>query len=212
MRGDQDGWLIKVRAVPEGTALRVVAPREPLDGPNTQALLSLLAPLLSAGGPCRLTLVLGNVAHVSGLALRVLARLHEQLRAGGGRLTLRAAPGPVYEEVEALGLTRTLDARGRGRGGHGAAAHALSAPSPAKRPARPDSGRDAGASGGFCTGQPVRLRADAQGLSAGCAGRVLRADRLPAAGGEAVLYFCEMDGPGGARLAAFYPDEIESFG
>jgi hypothetical protein len=63
----------------------------------------------------------------------------------------------------------------------------------------------------FCNGQPVRLRSDAQGFYAGCTGRVLRADRLPADGGESVLYFCEMDAPGGARLAAFYPDEIESY-
>jgi hypothetical protein len=164
-------------------------------------MLSLLAPLVSVAGPCRLTVVLGAVAHVSGLALGVLARLGEQLRVGGGRLTLRGASDAVYEEAEALRLTPALAVRRRGPAGPGATRPALPAP-PAKRPARPNGD-------GFCNGQPVRLRADAQGLRAGCPGRVLRADRLPAVGGGAALYFCEMDTPGGARLAAFYPEEIE---
>jgi anti-anti-sigma regulatory factor len=110
----EDGWLLKARGAPGGTLLRVVAPHVPLDGANTQALCSLLAPFLSACGPCRLTLVLGNVAGVSGLALRVLAQLHEQLRAAGGRLTLSDPPGAVYEEVQALRLTQALSVRRRG--------------------------------------------------------------------------------------------------
>jgi hypothetical protein len=56
--------LIQVRGAPGGRLLQVVAPRVPLAGANTQVLCSLLAPFLSAGGPCRLTVVLGNVAHV----------------------------------------------------------------------------------------------------------------------------------------------------
>jgi anti-anti-sigma regulatory factor len=93
-------------------------------------MLSLLAPLVSAGGPCRLTVALGKVGYVSGLALRVFAQLHEQLRAGGGRLTLRDPPGAVCQEVEALGLVRTSGVRRRGRASHSATPHALSAPSP----------------------------------------------------------------------------------
>jgi hypothetical protein len=89
----------------------------PLDGANTQVLCSLLAPFLSVGGPCRLTVVLGNVAHVSGLALHVFARLHEQLRAGGGRLTLSDLPDGGYEDVEVVRLTAALGVRRRWRGG-----------------------------------------------------------------------------------------------
>jgi anti-anti-sigma regulatory factor len=117
MRRREDGWLIKVRGGPGGVFLRVVAPRVPLDGANAQVLLSYLAPLVNAGGRCRLTVVLGNVIAVSGVALRELARLHEQLRAGGGCLTLSDAPESVHEEVEALRLTPALSIRRRGRGG-----------------------------------------------------------------------------------------------
>jgi anti-anti-sigma regulatory factor len=114
MRRYEDGWLIKMRVAPGGRLVRVVAPRVPLDGVNTQVLCSLLAPFLSVAGPCRLTIVLGNVAHVSGLALRVFARLHEQLRAGGGRLTLSNPPGAAYEEAQSMRLTQALNIRRRG--------------------------------------------------------------------------------------------------
>jgi anti-anti-sigma regulatory factor len=114
MRRHQDGWLLKARGAPGGTLLRVVAPRVPLDGANTQALCSLLAPFLSAAGPCRLTIVLGNVAGVSGLALRVLAHLHEQLRAAGGRLTLSDPPAAVSEGGQALHLPQALKVRRHG--------------------------------------------------------------------------------------------------
>jgi hypothetical protein len=64
-------------------------------------------------------------------------------------------------------------------------------------------------SGHFNVGQWVRLRVDVQGFRAGDTGRVLRADRVPPAAGETPLYFCEIDTPEGARLAALYPEEIE---
>jgi hypothetical protein len=55
----------------------------------------------------------------------------------------------------------------------------------------------------------VRLRVDVQGFRVGNTGRVLRVDRVPSAAGETLLYFCEIDTPEGARLAALYPEEIE---
>ena len=64
-------------------------------------------------------------------------------------------------------------------------------------------------SGPYYVGQRVRLRVDVQGFRAGDTGRVLRADRVPPAAGETPLYFCEIDTPEGARLAALYPEEIE---
>jgi hypothetical protein len=114
MRRFEDGWLIKMRVAPGARLLRVVAPRIPLDGENSQVLCALLAPFLSAGCPCRLTVVLGNVASVSGLALRVFARLHEWLSAGGGRLTLSGPPAGLCEEAGALGLTQAPNIRGPG--------------------------------------------------------------------------------------------------
>jgi hypothetical protein len=86
---------------------------------NTRAMLSLLAPFVGAGCPCRLTIVLGNVVYASGLAPRLCVWVHERLRARGGRLTLRDPPGALCEEAEALGLARALDIRRRGprRGG-----------------------------------------------------------------------------------------------
>jgi anti-anti-sigma regulatory factor len=111
---NEDGWLLKARRTLGGTALRVVAPRVPLDGANTQVLCSLLAPFLQAGRPCRLTLVLGNVTCVSGLALRVLALLHARLSAGGGRLALSDPPGAVDEDAQAMGLTQALNVRRHG--------------------------------------------------------------------------------------------------
>jgi anti-anti-sigma regulatory factor len=102
----------------------------PLDGANTQVVLLFLAPLVSAGRPCRLTLVLGNVVYVSCLALCVLAQLHGQLRAAGGRLTLRDAPDPVCEAVEAMRLTPAIAVRRRKQASPSATPHELSAPSP----------------------------------------------------------------------------------
>jgi hypothetical protein len=63
--------------------------------------------------------------------------------------------------------------------------------------------------GHFHAGQRVRVRVDVQGFRAGDTGRVPRADRAPAASGEDAVYFCEIDAPGGPRLAALYPEEIE---
>jgi hypothetical protein len=61
----------------------------------------------------------------------------------------------------------------------------------------------------FQAGQRVRVRVDVQGFRAGDTGRVLRVDRAPASWGEAALYFCEIDAPHGAGLAALYPEELE---
>jgi hypothetical protein len=116
MRRPEDGWLIKARGTPAGALVRVVAPRVPLDEANTQALCSLLAPFLSAGYPCRLTVVLGNVVYVPGFAPRAFAWMCERLRAGGGRLTLRGAPDGLCEEAVGLGLTQALGIRRRGAG------------------------------------------------------------------------------------------------
>ena len=65
-------------------------------------------------------------------------------------------------------------------------------------------------SGHFNVGQRVRLRVDVQDFRTGDTGRVLHVDRAPPAAGEAPLYICEIDTPEGARLAALYPEEIES--
>ena len=65
-------------------------------------------------------------------------------------------------------------------------------------------------SGPFYVGQRVRLRVDVHVFRAGDTGRVLRADRAPSAAGETPVYFCEIDTPAGGRLAALYPEEIES--
>jgi len=61
----------------------------------------------------------------------------------------------------------------------------------------------------FQAGQRVRVRVDVQGIRAGDAGRVIRMDRAPASWGGAALYFCEIDAPDGAGLAALYPEELE---
>ena len=63
--------------------------------------------------------------------------------------------------------------------------------------------------GPFHAGQRVRLRVDVQGFRAGDTGRVLRAFRAPSTAGGTIVYFCEIDTPEGARLAALYPEEIE---
>ena len=64
-------------------------------------------------------------------------------------------------------------------------------------------------SGPFRVGQRVRLRVDVQSFRAGDTGRVLRAFRAPSTAGGTIVYFCEIDTPEGARLAALYPEEIE---
>jgi hypothetical protein len=58
---------------------------------------------------------LGNVENVSALALGVFARLHSQVAARGGRLTLRDMPDTVYQAFQAMQWTQVLDIRRQGR-------------------------------------------------------------------------------------------------
>jgi anti-sigma B factor antagonist len=76
--------------------------------PTVQAQLSGLAAEL---GPVYMTLDLEGVHMLSSTGLGMLVCLHKQLRAAGGRLTLRGMNDAVYELFKVTLLTRVLDIR-----------------------------------------------------------------------------------------------------
>ena len=110
-----DSRLLSAESSPEGAVIRFVPPSVSLDDSNAPLLGALLTHFLDGGEEVHLIVELGNVENVSALALGVFARLHRQVEARGGSLTLRDMPDTVYQAFGAMQLTRILDIRRQGR-------------------------------------------------------------------------------------------------
>jgi anti-anti-sigma factor len=107
--------LLSVENSSDGIVIRFFPPSVSLDDSNAPLLDELLTHFIDGGQEVHLIVELGNVENVSVLALGVFARLHSQVAARGGRLTLRDMRDTAYEAFEAMQLTRILDIRRQGR-------------------------------------------------------------------------------------------------
>jgi anti-sigma B factor antagonist len=117
-----DTRFLALEKVADGVVLRFVRPSVSLDDPNAQRMGELLTHFIDGGEAGHLIVELGNVEYVSSTALGVFVRLHWQMIARGGRLTLRNMRDTVYAVSEVMQLTGILDIRRRGPserdGGH----------------------------------------------------------------------------------------------
>ncbi|HEY7428200.1 MAG TPA: STAS domain-containing protein [Gemmataceae bacterium] len=109
MRRNNDGRFLAAERTAEGVVLRFIQPFVVLDDSNAQRMSELVTHFIDGGEVGHLIVELDTVEYVCGLALGVFVRLHRQVMAQGGRLTLRNLSDPVYEVFEATQLTRILN-------------------------------------------------------------------------------------------------------
>src|SRR5262249_49800180 len=115
MHLQDDSRLLSVESSPEGAVIRFLPSSVSLDDSNASLLAALLTHFIDGGETVDLIVELGNAENISTLALDVFVRLHRQVAARGGRLTLRDMRDRVYQAFEAMPWTWILDIRRPGR-------------------------------------------------------------------------------------------------